>query len=53
MFGAGTAFIALVLIVFEPSILAHGPLATNDLALACCLFAAAYAFWRYAVNPTL
>ena len=53
MFGVGQAFIALALIVFEPSILAHGPLATNDLALACCLFAAAYAFWRYAVNPSV
>jgi 4-amino-4-deoxy-L-arabinose transferase-like glycosyltransferase len=51
MFGTGPAFIAMVLIVFEPNILAHGPLVTNDVALACGLFAAVYAFWRYAVNP--
>jgi len=51
MFGPGPALIALALIVFEPNILAHGPLVTNDVALACCLFAAAYAFWRYVVNP--
>jgi 4-amino-4-deoxy-L-arabinose transferase-like glycosyltransferase len=51
MFGAGPAFTALALIVFEPNILAHGPLVTNDVALACCLFAAVYAFWRYVVKP--
>ena len=51
MFGTAPAFIALALIVFEPNILAHGPLVTNDVALACCLFAAVYAFWRYVVNP--
>jgi hypothetical protein len=51
MFGTAPAFIALLLIVFDPNILAHGPLITNDVALTCCLFAAAYAFWRYVVNP--
>jgi len=52
MFGAAPALIALTLTAFEPNILAHGPLATNDAALAACLFAAVYAFWRYVVNPT-
>jgi hypothetical protein len=52
MFGAAPALIALTLTAFEPNILAHGPLATNDVALATCLFAAVYAFWRYVVNPT-
>jgi hypothetical protein len=51
MFGLGPAFIALVLIAFEPNILAHGPLVTNDVPLAACFFAAVYAFWRYVVNP--
>ena len=51
MFGTAPAFIALALMAFEPNILAHGPLVTNDMALACCLFAAVYAFWRYVVNP--
>ncbi len=53
MFGAGAALIALVLITFDPNILAHGPLVTNDVALACCLFATVYTFWRYSVNPTV
>jgi len=53
MSGPGPALVALALIVFEPNILAHGPLVTNDVALACCLFAAVYAFWRYVVNPNV
>ncbi len=53
MFGAGPAFVALALMVFEPNILAHGPLVTNDVALACWLFAAVYAFWRYVANPNV
>ena len=51
MFGPGPAFIALALIAFEPNILAHGPLVTNDVALACGFFAAVYAFWRYVMSP--
>lgn len=51
MFGPTPALIALALIAFEPNVLAHGPLMTNDVAVACCLFATAYAFWRYVVNP--
>ena len=51
MFGSGAALIALALIAFEPNFLAHGPLVTNDVALACCVFAAVYTFWRYVVKP--
>ena len=53
MFGPGPAIIALALFTFEPNFLAHGPLVTNDVALACCLFTAVYTFWRYAINPTI
>lgn len=52
MFGAAPALIALALTVFEPNILAHGALVTNDVALATCLFAAVYAFYRYFSRPT-
>ncbi len=51
MFGPGPAMVALVLAAFEPNFLAHGPLLTNDVALATCLFAAVYAFWRYVRQP--
>ncbi len=51
MFGPEAAMVALALAAFEPNFLAHGPLLTNDVALATCLFAAAYAFWRYVQKP--
>ncbi len=53
MFGPGPAMLALLLAAFEPNFLAHGPLLTNDVGLATCLFAAAYAFWRYVRKPGL
>lgn len=52
MFGTAPALVALTLTAFEPNLLAHGPLATNDAAVATCLFAAVYAYWRYTVNPS-
>lgn len=53
MFGAGPAFLALTLFVFEPNLLAHGALVTTDMALACLLFAAVYAFYRYVKQPSI
>ncbi len=52
MFGVGPALLALLLFVLEPNILAHGALVTTDMALTCCLFAAVYAFYRYAGQPS-
>jgi tetratricopeptide (TPR) repeat protein len=51
MFGRGPAFLALVLVVFEPNILAHGALVTTDIAPTLCFFAAVYAFYRYVEKP--
>ncbi len=53
MFGPRPAFLALMLAVFEPNFLAHGALVTTDMGLACCLFAAVYAFYRYLEAPSL
>ncbi len=53
MFGTGVAFLALIVLVFEPNILAHGALVTTDVGLACCLFAAVYAFYRYVKKQTM
>lgn len=53
MFGPGPALLAVALFVFEPNMLAHGALVTTDMAVACCLFAAVYAFYRYVTRPTL
>ncbi len=52
MFGTGAGFIALVLIVFEPNILAHGAIVATDIGAACCLLATIYAFYRYVKSPS-
>jgi hypothetical protein len=52
MFGVGPALIALTIFAFEPNILAHGFLVTTDMGLACCLYAAVYAFYLYLERGT-
>jgi hypothetical protein len=52
MFSTGAAFVALTLLVFDPNLLAHGPLVTTDTGLSCFLFASVYAFYRYVKAPT-
>jgi 4-amino-4-deoxy-L-arabinose transferase-like glycosyltransferase len=52
MFNTGTAFIALILFVFDPNILAHAAYVTTDIGLTCFLFATVYAFYRYTRKPT-
>lgn len=53
MFDPQTALLALVLLVFEPVLLANGPLITTDAGLACLFFASVYAFYRYVKRPSL
>jgi 4-amino-4-deoxy-L-arabinose transferase-like glycosyltransferase len=53
MFGDAAALIALCLFVFDPLILAHGPLLGTDMGATCCIFGAIYAFYRYVKRPTL
>ena len=45
--GAGAALVALLLVTFDPNILAHSALATTDLGTAVFIVVAAYAVWRY------
>jgi 4-amino-4-deoxy-L-arabinose transferase-like glycosyltransferase len=52
MFGAVTAVFALALYVFDPLMIAHGPLLGTDMGAACCVFATVYAFYRYVKRPT-
>lgn len=52
MYSEGPAILALLLIVFEPNLLAHGALVTTDVGSACCFFAAVYAFYRYVRQPS-
>ena len=53
MFGSGAGFIALGLLVFDPSVLAHGAVVGTDVGLSCFMFAAVYAFYRYVKAPSL
>lgn len=52
MFGTGAAFIALVLITFDPNLLAHGALITTDVGLACFMFLSVYMFYRFVKHPS-
>jgi 4-amino-4-deoxy-L-arabinose transferase-like glycosyltransferase len=53
MFGDGAALLALVLFVFDPMMVANGPLIGTDIGVTCCLFAAVYALYRYVKRPSL
>jgi 4-amino-4-deoxy-L-arabinose transferase-like glycosyltransferase len=50
---SAAGLLALTLALFEPNLLAHGRLATTDLAVACAAFWAAYLYWRYTRRPSL
>src|SRR5262245_61142308 len=53
MFGTTAGFVALGLLVFDPTLLAHGALVTTDAIQACFLLASIYAFYRYVKAPSL
>jgi tetratricopeptide (TPR) repeat protein len=52
MFGTGAGLIALALIAFDPTLLAHSALITTDAGQACFLLWTVYAFYRYLKLPT-
>ena len=52
MFGAGAAFIAFILVTFDPNLLAHGALITTDVGLACFMFLSVYLFYRFVKSPS-
>ena len=53
MFGTTAGFVALGLLVFDPTLLAHGALVTTDVIQACFLLASIYAFYRYVKAPSV
>jgi len=53
MFGLTAAFLALAFFVFDPNILAHGALVTTDAAISLWIFAAVFAWYRYARAPSI
>lgn len=46
LYGIGAGFAALVLFVFDPNMLAPGPLVHTDMAIALTIFGASYFYWR-------
>jgi tetratricopeptide (TPR) repeat protein len=53
MFGAGAGLIALVLLAFDPNVLAHGALVTTDVGFSLFMLAAVYGFYRYVRAPSV
>lgn len=52
MWGAGTAFLALTLLVFEPNFLAHGALVTTDIGATLGIFLGVCSFYFYLKKPS-
>ena len=52
MFNTTAGFLALGLLVFDPTLLAHGALVTTDAAQSCFLLASIYGFYRYVQLPS-
>jgi len=52
MWGDGPAFLAMILLIFEPNILAHGALVTTDMGVTFGLFLAVGVFYFYLKKPS-
>ena len=52
MFGPAAAFIALILLTFDPNFLAHGAFVTTDVGLSCFMFLSVYMFYRFVKAPS-
>jgi hypothetical protein len=53
IFDTTTGLLALSFLVFDPTLLAHGALVTTDTAISCLVFAAVFAWLRYAQHPSI
>ena len=51
-FGEVAGILALVLVVFDPNVLANSALVTTDVGVSCFFVAAVFAFYRYAIKPS-
>ncbi len=51
-FGTTAALVALVLVAFDPNVLAHSALVTTDIGVSLFFLAAVHAFYRYVKQPT-
>lgn len=53
LWGAGPAFLALILLVFEPNFLAHGALVTTDIGVTLGIFLGVASFYFYLRKPSV
>jgi hypothetical protein len=53
LFGESAGLLALLLVVFEPNVLANSDLVTTDVGVTCFLLATIYCFYRYARQPSV
>ncbi len=52
-FGESAGLLALLLVVFEPNVLANSDLVTTDMGVACFFLATIYCFYCYARQPSV
>src|ERR1700761_6563257 len=52
-FGERSGLLALLLVVFEPNLLANSDLVTTDVGVTCFFLATIYCFYRYARQPSV
>jgi 4-amino-4-deoxy-L-arabinose transferase-like glycosyltransferase len=53
LFGYWAGVVALTLVTFDPTVLAHGALLTTDTALCACLLGTVFAVYLYIERPSL
>ena len=53
LFGEPAGLLALLLVVFEPNMLANSDLVTTDVGVTCFFLATIYCFYRYARQPSV
>jgi hypothetical protein len=53
MFGTDAGLVAMTLVVFEPTLLAHGPFVTTDSTVTCMFLASVYCLYRWVKAPSL
>jgi len=53
MFGTAAGLIAMILVVFEPTIVTNGPFVTTDTTVSCMFLASIYSLYRWVKAPSL
>ena len=53
LFGRSAGLLALLLVVFEPNVLANSDLVTTDVGVACFFLATIFCFYRFARQPSV